>query len=99
MIPFLIERQFQYQRAKLKIDVYLSGYEAKEYQRLAKEIDPQRYFTVYSCNDCIKTLIIFVFENYGKKTKTTSTSRTTEENNQSGTHVTTVQSIQTDDKE
>lgn len=97
MIPFLNDRLFQYQRVQLNIDVYLSNFEAKEYQRLAKEIDPQRYFTIYGCNDCIKTLIKFVFENYGKDKN--KANRQTEKNTDTTGNDGAVHEVQNENKE
>ena len=45
------------------IDIHLSDDEAKDFQARAKLIDPARYFTLYGCQQCINTLVKFVFDN------------------------------------
>ena len=66
MNEFLEKRYFMRERLELGIDVHPSDDEAREFQRLAKEIDPQRYFTLYGCQSCINSLVKFVFDNAGK---------------------------------
>ena len=53
-------------KSKAGIDVHLSDDEAKEFQAAAKLIDKDRHFTIYGCQDCINTLVKFIFENQGK---------------------------------
>lgn len=65
-IQFLEDRQFLAERLAVGIDVHPADDEAKEFQRLAKLIDPERYFTVYGCQSCINELVKFVFDNAGK---------------------------------
>ncbi len=63
MIQFLQDQYFLYERIKKNIDIHPSNRELKEFQRLAKEIDKDRYFTIYGCQDCIRTLVKFVYDN------------------------------------
>ena len=65
-IQFLEDRQFMADRLAAGVDVHPSDDEAKEFQRLAKLIDPDRYFTLYGCQSCINELVKFVFDNAGK---------------------------------
>jgi hypothetical protein len=41
--------------------------EAKRFQSIAKEIDDDRYFSIYSCDKCIQELVRFVFTQYDKE--------------------------------
>ena len=61
----MIQNSVWEERSKAGIDVHLSDDEAKEFQAAAKVIDPQRYFTIYGCQECINTLVKFVFTNQG----------------------------------
>ena len=63
MNEFLTVRNFMYERVKSGIDVHLSDSDAKAFQKLAKEIDSQRHFTIYECQSCINDLVKFVFDN------------------------------------
>lgn len=62
MIKFLQERSFMQERLELGIDVHPSDDELKEFQKLAKKIDPDRYFTIYGCQKCVNELVKFVFD-------------------------------------
>lgn len=55
-----------YDRLNAGVDVHPSDQDAKEFQNLAKLIDPDRYFTVYGCQKCINELVKFVFDNADK---------------------------------
>jgi len=46
---------------------HINREEAKRFQSIAKEIDQDRYFSIYSCDKCIQELVRFVFTNYEKK--------------------------------
>ena len=59
----MIQNKVWEAKSKAGIDVHLSDDEAKEFQAVAKLIDPDRYFTIYGCQECINTLVKFVFEN------------------------------------
>jgi len=63
MNQFLVERHFMKERLDLGIDVHPSDADAKQFQKLAKEIDPARHFTIYGCQSCINSLVKFVFDN------------------------------------
>lgn len=63
MIQFLEDRKFMNERISVGIDVMPSDRDAREFQKLAKQIDPDRYFTLYGCQSCINTLVKFVFDN------------------------------------
>lgn len=45
---------------------YINNAEAKIFQSIAKEIDSDRYFSIYACDKCIQELVRFVFESYGE---------------------------------
>jgi hypothetical protein len=49
---------------------YLNDSEKKRLQAIAKEIDKDRYFTLYGCDKCIQELIRFVFKQYDNDTRT-----------------------------
>ena len=61
----MIDNELLKAKSDAGIDVHLSDDEAKEFQAAAKVIDPQRYFTIYGCQECINTLVKFVFTNQG----------------------------------
>jgi hypothetical protein len=46
---------------------YIDREEAKRFQSIAKEIDDDRYFSIYSCDKCIQELVRFVFTQYDKE--------------------------------
>ena len=56
MIDFLKKREHKFKQVEQGIDYHLSDDEAKQYQKLAKEIDKQRHFTIYGCQKCINEL-------------------------------------------
>ena len=60
---FLNTQRFLYERILQGIEVHPSDAELKEFQRIAKTIDNERYFTIYGCQSCIQELIKFVYEN------------------------------------
>jgi hypothetical protein len=66
MIPLLQNNQHLIEKINAGIDIYPSDGELKQFKALAKEIDPDRYFTIYGCQDCVKTLVKFVFDNQNK---------------------------------
>jgi hypothetical protein len=35
----------------------------KTFQKIAKTIDAERYFTIYGCQSCVRDLIKFVYDN------------------------------------
>ena len=63
MNTFLETNQFLKDRLDMNIDVHPSDIELKEFQKIAKVIDPQRYFSVYGCQSCVNDLIRFVYNN------------------------------------
>ena len=69
MNSFLEDRRFLQDRIAADIDIHLSDNEAKEFKAIAKTYDKERYFTIYGCQDCIRTLVNFVFDNYDKSLK------------------------------
>lgn len=50
-----------WERQQVGNDKHLNDREAKQLQAIAKEIDKDRYFTIYGCRDCIRELIKFVY--------------------------------------
>jgi len=66
---FLKEREFMEDRLSKGIDVMPSDAELLEFQAIAKTIDPERYFTVHGCQECVNALVRFVFKNRGTFTK------------------------------
>lgn len=63
---FLNEQRFLVARVAKGIDIHPSDQELKEFQKLAKRIDKDRYFTIYGCQDCVKALVKFVYDNEDK---------------------------------
>jgi hypothetical protein len=61
---FLTARLFMKERLDAGVDVHPSDDELREFQKIAKTIDADRYFTLYGCQDCVNTLVRFVFANY-----------------------------------
>ena len=61
---FLIANEFLKERIDLGIDIYPSDAELKTFQSMAKVIDADRHFTIYGCQECIKSLVKFVYDNY-----------------------------------
>jgi hypothetical protein len=55
-----------WERQKQGNHKHLNDTEAKTLQAIAKEIHPERHFTIYSCSDCLQNLIKFVFTNLEK---------------------------------
>ena len=69
MIKFLEERYFMFERVNMNIDVHLSDAEIKEFQKLAKEINPAGDFAVKGCQSCANSLVKFVFNNQNTRIK------------------------------
>lgn len=55
-----------WERQKQGNHKHLNDTEARTLQKIAKEIHPERHFTIYSCSDCLQTLIKFVYTNLEK---------------------------------
>ena len=66
-IQWLKSNQNIWDRHKIGNHKYLNDREKKQLQSIAKEIDPDRYFTLYGCDKCIQALIRFVFEAFDKE--------------------------------
>jgi len=66
MIPLLENNQHLIEKINAGIDIYPSDGELKQFKELAKEIDSDRYFTIYGCQDCVRSLVKFVFDNQNK---------------------------------
>jgi hypothetical protein len=66
---FIQANQFLKDRIDQGIDIYPSDDEAKQFQTIAKTIDPERYFTLYGCQSCIVELVKFVFDNWKEVVK------------------------------
>lgn len=66
MIALLENNKHLIERIELGIDIYPSNGELKEFQALAKQIDSDRHFTIYGCQECVRTLVKFVFDNQTK---------------------------------
>lgn len=69
MNEFLTTQQFLYQRVLDGKEIYPADGVLKQFQLEAKKIDAQRHFTIYGCQDCIQTLVKFVYENQVKPVK------------------------------
>ena len=63
MIQFLLDNQFLKERIDAGIEIHPSDSDLKEFQRLAKEIDKERHFTIYGCQSCVQDLVRFVYDN------------------------------------
>lgn len=60
---FLKANEFLFERVKMGIDLHPSDNDLKQFQAIAKEIGPERHFTIYGCQSCIVVLVRFVYEN------------------------------------
>lgn len=60
---FLEANKFLKERIDLDIDIYPGDEDLKTFQKIAKTIDAERYFTIYGCQSCVRDLIKFVYEN------------------------------------
>lgn len=69
MNQFLEQNRFLIERVRMNIDIYPSDSELRTFKEIAKQYDPQRYFTLYGCQDCVRALVTFVFDNYDKSLK------------------------------
>jgi hypothetical protein len=59
---FLEANKFLKERIDLDIDIYPGDEDLKTFQKIAKTIDAERYFTIYGCQSCVRDLIKFVYE-------------------------------------
>lgn len=66
MITLLQNNLHLLERVNANIDIYPSDGVLKEFQLLAKQIDADRYFTIYGCQECNRALVKFVFDNQDK---------------------------------
>jgi len=62
MNDFLKAQQFLYQRVLDGKEIYPAEGVLKQFQLEAKKIDAERHFTIYGCQDCVQSLIKFVYE-------------------------------------
>jgi hypothetical protein len=60
---FLSEHKFLAERVEMDIDIYPGDDVLKTFQKIAKTIDAERYFTIYGCQSCVRDLIKFVYDN------------------------------------
>jgi len=60
---FLSKHKFLFERVEMDIDIYPGDDVLKTFQKIAKTIDAERYFTIYGCQSCVRDLIKFVYEN------------------------------------
>lgn len=60
---FLESNKFLNERIDLDIDIYPGDEDLKTFQKIAKTIDAERYFTIYGCQSCVRDLVKFVYEN------------------------------------
>lgn len=60
---FLEGNKFLNERIDLDIDIYPGDDVLKTFQKIAKTIDAERYFTIYGCQSCVRDLIKFVYDN------------------------------------
>ena len=60
---FLEANKFLNERIDLDIDIYPGDEDLKTFQKIAKTIDAERYFTIYGCQSCVRELVKFVYEN------------------------------------
>ncbi len=63
MDQFLSDRFFLKERLDKGIDIHIPDEDARTFQKLAKQIDKERHFTIYGCQSCINDLVKFVFDN------------------------------------
>lgn len=67
MNEFLTSQYFLYERIQQGKEIYPADGVLKQFQQEAKKIDAQRHFTIYGCQDCIQSLVKFVYENQTKE--------------------------------
>ncbi len=60
---FLESNKFLNERIEIDIDIYPGDDVLKTFQKIAKTIDAERYFTIYGCQSCVRELVKFVYEN------------------------------------
>jgi hypothetical protein len=60
---FLEANKFLIERIDLDIDIYPGDEDLKTFQKIAKTIDADRYFTIYGCQSCVRELVKFVYDN------------------------------------
>lgn len=63
---FLANQKFLLDRVQADIDIYPSIHELATFQKIAKEIDADLDFQVQGCQECVRSLITFVYNNYAK---------------------------------
>jgi len=66
---FLEANKFLIERIDLDIDIYPGDDDLKTFQKIAKTIDAERYFTIYGCQSCIRELVKFVYDNQNNNAK------------------------------
>lgn len=62
MIQFLQDRYFLYERVQKGIDVHPSDAEIEEFQKLAKQLNPNINTAVKGCQSCVNDLVKLVFD-------------------------------------
>jgi hypothetical protein len=60
---FLKENSFLFERVKAGIDVFPSDSDVKIFQNIAKSIAPKVDFHVKGCQECVNSLVNFVYQN------------------------------------
>jgi len=60
---FLDSNKFLLARVNTNREIYPAEGVLLEFQKIAKTIDPIRHFTIYGCQECIQSLVKFVYEN------------------------------------
>lgn len=63
---FLNEHQYFYERANLGIEIYPSDAAIETFKEIAASINPQMVFSPQGCQECVQSLVIFVYENINK---------------------------------
>ena len=66
---FLEANKFLNERINLDIDIYPGDDDLKTFQKIAKTIDADRYFTIYGCQSCVRELVKFVYDNQNNNAK------------------------------
>jgi len=61
---FLANQKFLLDRVQADIDIYPSIHELAVFQKIAKEIDTNIDFQVAGFQECVRSLITFVYNNY-----------------------------------
>jgi hypothetical protein len=70
---FLQSQSFLFDRVKAGIDIYPNDNELQKFAAIAKEINPSMDFQIKGCQECVQSLISFVYNNINIEIETIPT--------------------------